>query len=86
MRLCPRRFRWDIAERTFWTAVEGGVAGGVTWAADLPPWAMWPLLIAAAFAKSYVAGKIGAPNTASTLSMEKDPATQSVVPPAAPLG
>jgi len=37
-------------------------------------------------ALGHVAGKIGAPNTASTLSMEKDPATQVVVPQAGPLG
>lgn len=72
--LCPERFRWDVAERTFWTAVEGGVAGGVTYAADLPAWAMLPLMILAAFAKAYIAGKVGQPNTASTLPQEKDPA------------
>lgn len=72
--LCPTRFRWDAAERVFWTAIEGGVAGGVTYAADLPPWAMLPLMIMAAFAKAYVAGKVGQPNTASTLPPQKDPA------------
>jgi hypothetical protein len=72
--LCPERFRWDAAERTFWTAVEGGLAGGVTWAADLPTWAMLPLMVLAALAKAYVAGRMGQPNTASTLSPQKDPA------------
>jgi len=72
--LCPERFRWDVAERVFWTAVEGGVAGGVTYAADLPSWAMFPMMILAAFLKAYVAGKVGQPNTASTLPPQKDPA------------
>lgn len=73
-KLCPVRFRWDMAERVFWTAVEGGVAGGVAYAANLPPWAMFPLLVLAAFLKSYIAGKTGQPHTASTLSTDKDPA------------
>jgi hypothetical protein len=71
--MCPR-FRWDAAERVFWTGVEGGLAGGVTWAADLPAWAFWPLMVLAAMAKAFVAGKVGQPNTASTLPPEKDPA------------
>lgn len=79
-KLCAVRFRWDVAERTFWTAVEGGLAGGVTYAADLPSWAMLPLMVLAAFAKAYVAGKIGQPNTASTLSLEKDPAAVPLTP------
>lgn len=78
--LCPERFRWDVAERVFWTAIEGGLAGGVTYAADLPSWAMFPLMVLAAFAKAYVAGKIGQPNTASTLPPEKDPASLPVSP------
>lgn len=78
--LCPDRFRWDVAERVFWTAMEGGLAGGVTYAADLPPWAMLPLMVLAAFAKAYVAGRIGQPNSASTLPLEKDPAA-AVIPP-----
>lgn len=78
--LCPQRFRWDVAERVFWTAIEGGVAGGVTYAADLPSWAMFPLMVLAAFAKAYVAGKVGQPNTASTLPPEKDPASLPVPP------
>lgn len=82
-KLCPRRFRWDVAERTFWTAVEGGVAGGLTYAGDLPAWMMFPLLILAAFAKSYIAGRIGQRHTASTLPREKDPAA---LPPIAPVG
>lgn len=76
--LCPRRFQWDAAERVFWTAVEGGVAGGVTYAADLPAWAMFPLMVLAALVKAYVAGKVGQPNTASTLPPEKDPASLPV--------
>lgn len=80
LKLCPRRFRWDVAERTFWTAVEGGVAGGVTWAGDLPSWAMFPLLVLAAFGKAFIAGKIGQTNTASTLPVEKDPAAPYAVP------
>lgn len=73
-KLCPRRFRWDVAERVFWTAVEGAIAGGVAYAADLSAWAMFAVLILAAFLKAYVAGKVGQPNTASTLPSEKDPA------------
>lgn len=73
--LCPRRFRWDAAERTLWTAVEGGMAGGVTWAADLPTWAMLPLMVLAALVKAYAAGKVGQPRTASTLSPANDPAS-----------
>lgn len=79
-KLCPQRFRWDVAERVFWTAIEGGLAGGVTYATGLPTWAMLPLMILAAFAKAYVAGKVGQPNTASTLSLEKDPAAVPVSP------
>jgi hypothetical protein len=86
LKLCPRRFRWDVAERTFWTAVEGGVAGGVTWAGDLPSWAMFPLLVLAAFAKAFIAGKVGQTNTASTLSLEKDPAAVRAVSAVPPVG
>lgn len=78
--LCPVRFRWDVAERVLWTAAEGAVAGGVTYAGNLPAWAMFPLLVLAAFIKGFVAGKVGQPHTASTLPHTKDPASTPITP------
>lgn len=72
---CPRKHRWDVAERTLWTILEGILAGGVVWAQDLPLWLMFPIMGAAALAKSYIAGKIGHPLTGSTLPSAKDPAS-----------
>jgi hypothetical protein len=74
-RIC-KRFRWDMGERTFWTAAEGGLAYAVTQVGNLPAWAALPLMVAGAFVKAYIARRIGHPNTASTLPPGKDPAAQ----------
>jgi len=74
-RPCPRKHRWDVAERTLWTLLEGTLAGGVVWAEDLPLWLMFPIMAVLALVKSYIAGKIGQPLTGSTLPSDKDPAS-----------
>ncbi|MFJ2174315.1 hypothetical protein ACIOHE_15555 [Streptomyces sp. NPDC087851] len=66
---------YDVVERSGWTGAEAALGVLITELADVSIWWAAPAALALASAKSWVAGRLGRPGTASTLPEAKDPAT-----------
>lgn len=62
-----KKYLQDLAERVFWTAIQGGLSVVTIEALDLPEWLIIPLATALAVVKGVAAKKVGNSQTASTL-------------------
>lgn len=72
MNQTTRRYILDLAERVFWTFLQGGLGVITVDALDLPVWAVVPVATGLALLKGLVAKKIGSGNTAATLPAYDD--------------
>lgn len=69
------KLRFDVIERALWTGVEGALGILITALADIPAWWAAPIALVLTAAKGWIAGRVGARGTASTLPADQDPAT-----------
>lgn len=65
----------DLAERAGWTGAEAALGLVIVEVGDLSVWWAAPAALAAASAKSWIAGRLGRKGTASTLPANLDPAS-----------
>ena len=65
----------DLAERAAWTGAQAAIGLAVTELAAVPVWWAAPVALALSSAKGWIAGRLGRPGTASTLSATADPAS-----------
>ncbi|AQW55308.1 hypothetical protein ACIQPP_05665 [Streptomyces violaceusniger] len=69
------KLKHDVIERALWTGAEGALGVLATEIADVTLWWAVPVAALIASAKGWIAGRLGARGTASTLPASKDPAT-----------
>ncbi|MFD6421543.1 hypothetical protein [Streptomyces sp. NPDC060198] len=72
-----KNFALDLVERSGWSGAETALAVAGAGLADVSIWWAAPAALVLAAAKSWVAGHVGRPGTASTLPASADPASAS---------